>query len=445
MSDKVKTRSQTKAIKSSELAEASVKSKRASSQNSHQDELSSQSSRVSTNKSSSRRSQASNRSSSVRSAKQKKAVVEAKLKSQTELNKLELQQAEERADFERQQQKKRIEFEQKLAALKREQEDFERNRRLQEEKLQREQEDLERNRRFQEEELKRKREEFERERQFQEAEFELERLDLQLSREQREQRFQHLLFESKLRADLEEANAEIAACDDVVDAMDNINKLTTASKTVSTLERNFNETLDYAKAPVLTVVDSIANSSKSAVSDFCVGLNDVTVQTSSVITKTKPSVSHFKKLPHDSDENQASLSTAASNEGFHQLHHAEADSTKLSNHYTPGMPSSFYSKPGNRKGATDNTTADLKIVEQPQNARETFFGNKIVPTQNSKNVQFFNFANGGPSTSQLTNGRGKMITLIPLRPTTVCHKYRILHWMTRINSLPCTLIYDLLS
>ena len=40
---------------------------------------------------------------------------------------------EERADFERQQQKKRIEFERKLAALKREQEDFKRNRRLQEE------------------------------------------------------------------------------------------------------------------------------------------------------------------------------------------------------------------------------------------------------------------------------------------------------------------------
>ena len=372
MSDKVKTRSQTKAIKSSELAEASVKSQRASSQNSHQDELSSQSSRVSTSILSSSRSQASNRSSSIRSAKQKKAVIEAKLKSQTELSKLELQQAEERADFERQQQKKRIEFERKLAALKREQEDFERNRRLQEEKLQREQEDLERNRRFQEEELKRKREEFERERQLQEAEFELERLDLQLSREQRERRFQHLLFESKLRADLEEANAEIAACDDVVDAMDNINKLTTASKTVSTLERNFNEILDGAKAPVFTVVDSIANSSKSAVSDFCVGLNDVNVQTSSVMTKTKPSVSQFKKLPHDSDKNQASLSTirtAASNEGFHQLHHAEADSTKLSNHYTPGMPSSVYSKPGNRKGATDNTTADLKIVEQPQNAR----------------------------------------------------------------------------
>ena len=372
MSDKVKTRSQTKAIKSSELAEASVKSQKASSQNSHQDELSSQSLRVSTSKSSSRRSQASNRSSSVGSAKEKKAVIEAKLKSQTELNKLELQQAEERADFERQQQKKRIEFERKLAALKREQEDFERNRRLQEEKLQREQKDFERNRclqeeklqreqkdlerirRFQEEELKRKREEFERERQFQEAEFELERLDLQLSREQR---FQHLLFESKLRADLEEANAEIAACDDVVDAMDNINKLTTASKTVSTLERNFNETLDGTKAPVFTVVDSIANSSKRAVSDFCVGLNDVTVQTSSVITKTKPSVSQFKKLPHDSDKNQASLSTirtAASNEGFHQLHHAEADSTKLSYHYTPGMPSSVYSKSGNRKGATEN-------------------------------------------------------------------------------------------
>ena len=211
----------------------------------------------------------------------------------------------------------------------------------------------------------------------------MERLNLQLSREQKERRFQHLLFESKLRADLEEANAEIAAFDDVVDAMDNINKLTTASKTVSTLERNFNETLDCAKAPVFTVVDSIANSSKSAVSDFCVGLNDVTVQTSSVITKTKPSVSQFKKLPHDSGENQASSSTirtAASNEGFHQLHHAEADSTKLSNHYTPGMPSSVYSKPGNRKGATDNTTADLKIVEQPQNARETFFGNKTVST-----------------------------------------------------------------
>ena len=427
MSDKVKTRSQTKAIKSSESAEVSVESRRASSQNSHQDELSSQSSRVSTSKSSSRRSQASNRSSSVRSAKEKKAVIEAKLKSQTELNKLELQQAEERADFERQQQKKRIEFERKLAALKREQEDlernrrlqeeklqreqedFERNRRLQEEKLQREQEDLERNRRFQEEELKRKREEFERERQLQEAEFELERLDLQLSREQKERRYQHLLFESKLRADLEEANAEIAACDDVVDAMDNINKLTTASKTVSTFERNFNETLDCAKAPIFTVVDSIANSSKSAVSDFCVGLNDVTVQTSSVMTKTKPSVSQFKNLPHNSDKNQASLSTirtAASNEGFHQLHHAETDSTKLSNHYTPGMPSSVYLKPGNRKGATDNTTADLKIVEQPQNAHETFFGNKTVPTQNSKNVQFFKFANGGPSTSQLTNGGG---------------------------------------
>ena len=133
----------------------------------------------------------------------------------------------------------------------------------------------------------------------------MERLDLQLSREQRERRFQHLLFESKLRADLEEANAEIAACDDMVRAMDNINKLTSASKTVSTLERNFNET-DCAKAPIFTVVDSIANSSKSAVSDFCVGLNDVTVQTSSVMTKTKPSVSQFKKLPHDSDKNQAS-------------------------------------------------------------------------------------------------------------------------------------------
>ena len=102
----------------------------------------------------------------------------------------------------------------------------------------------------------------------------------------------------------------------------------------------------------------------------------------------------------------STIRTAASNEGFHQLHHAEADSTKLSYHYTPRMPSSVYSKPGNRKGATDNTTADLKIVEQPQNARETFFGNKTVPTQNSKNVQFFNFANGGPSTSQLTNGGG---------------------------------------
>ena len=91
--------------------------------------------------------------------------------------------------------------------------------------------------------------------------------------------------------------------------MDNINKLTSASKTVSTLERNFNETLDCAKAPNFAVVDSIANSSKSAVSDFCVGLNDVTVQTSGVMNKTKPSVSQFKKLPHDSDKNQASLPT----------------------------------------------------------------------------------------------------------------------------------------
>ena len=98
MSDKVKTRSQTKVIKSSELVEASVKSQRASNQNSHQDELSSQSLMVSTSNSSSFRSQAPNRSSSVRSAKQKKAVIEAKLKSQTELNKLELQRGEERAD-----------------------------------------------------------------------------------------------------------------------------------------------------------------------------------------------------------------------------------------------------------------------------------------------------------------------------------------------------------
>ena len=99
------------------------------------------------------------------------------------------------------------------------------------------------------------------------------------------------------------------------------------------------------------------------------------------MTKTKPSVSQFKNLPHGSDKNQASLSTirtVASNEGFHQLHYAQADSSKLSYHYTPGMPSSVYSKPGNRKGATDNTTADLKILEQPQNACETFFWNETV-------------------------------------------------------------------
>ena len=144
---------------------------------------------------------------------------------------------------------------------------------------------------------------------------------------------------------------------------------------------NFNETLHCAKAPIFAIVDSIANSSKSAASDFCVDVNDVTVQMSSVMTKTRPSVSQIQKLPHDSDKNQASLSTirtAASNEGFHQLHHAEVDFTKLSYHYTPGMPSSVYSKSGSRKGATDNATADLKIVEQPQNARETFFGNETV-------------------------------------------------------------------
>ena len=52
------------------------------------------------------------------------------------------------------------------------------------------------------------------------------------------------------------------------------------------------------------------------------------------------------------------------------------------------MPSSVYSKPGNRKGTTDNVTADLKIVEQPQNARETFFGNETVRTQSSKRSNF---------------------------------------------------------
>ena len=96
----------------------------------------------------------------------------------------------------------------------------------------------------------------------------MERLDLQLSREQRERRFQHLHFESKLRVDLEEANAEVAACDDVVHAMDNIDTLTSSSKTVSTLARNINETLDDTKAPIFTIVNSIAKTSKSVVSDF---------------------------------------------------------------------------------------------------------------------------------------------------------------------------------
>ena len=40
------------------------------------------------------------------------------------------------------------------------------------------------------------------------------------------------------------------------------------------------------------------------------------------------------------------------------------------------MHSPVYSKPENRKEATDNTTADLKIVQQPQNAREIFLGTK---------------------------------------------------------------------
>ena len=198
---------------------------------------------------------------------------------QAKLNKLELYPAEERVDFEKQQHKKRIDFERKIAEIKREQEYFECNRRLKEEKLLREQEDFERNKRFPKE-LKQKREEFERERQLQEA-FELERLDLQLSREQRERRFQHLLFESKLRADLEEANAEIAACDDVVHTTDKINKFKSASKTVRTLERNINGTLDCAKAPIVTVADSIANTSQSVASNLCVGSDYVAVQTSS--------------------------------------------------------------------------------------------------------------------------------------------------------------------
>ena len=116
------------------------------------------------------------------------------------------------------------------------------------------------------------------------------------------------------------------------------------------------------------------------------------------MTKTKPSVSQLKKLLYASDNKQASLSTiriAMSIEGFHQLHHAEADSTELSYHCTFGMLSPVYSKPGNRKGAIDNTTVDLKIVEQAQNASETSLENEAVCTQNSRNVQFFNIANGG--------------------------------------------------
>ena len=102
------------------------------------------------------------------------------------------------------------------------------------------------------------------------------------------------------------------------------------------------------------------------------------------MTKTKPSVSQFKRLPSDSDNKQApssTIRTATSNKGFHQLHHAEADSTKLSNHCTLDMPSPVYFKPSYRKGASDNATADLKIVKQPYNTRETFFGKETERTQ----------------------------------------------------------------
>ena len=113
------------------------------------------------------------------------------------------------------------------------------------------------------------------------------------------------------------------------------------------------------------------------------------------------------------------------------LYHAKDDSTKLSYHCTLGTPSP-YSKPGYRKGATNNITINLKIYETASKCSRAFSEYETVRSQNSRNVQFLNFPNGGPMVAaSMIMAQVSHSLLDDSNQFTSVHP----------NSLPCTLIH----